>query len=150
MKKLILIIISTLISSAGYCQNYNLKFQVKQEADNLINKDWDYQFSNFFSSSPCYISFDGKILKMGNSSVKHFEVNVISIKKVEKTETIYGNKVVIGEYFILGTNGEHCIEYYILHKDNLQQGGHIYTLYRPFIFDGKLLKYHLYKSGKIL
>lgn len=149
MKRVIFTAIITLLSCVAFGQTYNIKFEVKQENEMSMYREFEYEFKDCYTMRNCVVLFDGKILRMTTGTSDLFNKEVISIKKIEKTEEIYGNKVVTEEHLILGTNGENCIEYFILKKDNLQKGGHMFTIYWPFVFDGFISSYKIYRSGKI-
>lgn len=148
MRKIILTAIIALVSNIAFCQQ-NIKFQIHEETEKSLCKNWDYQYKKFYSSSPCYILFNKEELRMGSEAVEYFREKIVSIKKIEKKETIYGNEVITNEKYIIGTDGEHCIEYFILNRENLQKGGSIYTLSRPIFIEGELRTYHIYRSSKI-
>lgn len=150
MRKLfITILIMAFSPFLGNAQDYNIKFEVKQNATTRMGTDWDYQYKDFKLMTPMYVTFDGKTLLMKNATVTNFKKDVISINKAETKETVYGNEIVTEEVLILGVNGEYCTEYYLIKKEYLQKGGYVYSIYQPFVYKGKISSYNIYRSGQM-
>ena len=150
MRKLfITILIMAFSPFLGNAQDYNIKFEVKQNATTRMGTDWDYQYKDFKLMTPMFVTFDGKTLLMKNATITNFKKDIISINKAETKEIVYGNEIVTEEVLILGVNGEYCTEYYLIKKEYLQKGGYIYSIYEPFVLKGRVSSYNIYRSGQM-
>lgn len=133
----------------GNSQNYNIRFEVIKHSTETMGKHWDMEFKDFKFNPPLIATFDGKVLKLGTATQTVFNVNAISVKKVDLTKQSYGNTVKTGEEYIIGVKGETNIEYYIIRKSLFEDGGHVYFLYQPFGLNGYVYSYDIFRSDLI-
>lgn len=149
MRKLFLATMLALISNIALSQTYNIKFEVIKHSTETMGKYWNMEFKDFKFTPPLLATFDGKVLRLGTTTQTVFNVNAISVKKVDLTKQSYGNTVKTGEEYIIGVKGETNIEYYIIRKSLLESGGHVYFLYQPFGLNGFVHSYDIYRSDII-
>lgn len=149
MRKLFLATMLALISNIALSQTYNIKFEVIKHSTETMGKYWNMEFEDFKFNPPLLATFDGKVLKLGTTTQTVFNVNAISVKKLDITKQSYGNTIKTGEEYIIGVKGETNIEYYIIRKSLLENGGHVFFLYQPLGVNGFVYSYDIYRSDLI-
>ena len=147
MKKFILTTIIAIIGNIAFCQEYDIKFKIEQEATEKMGTAWDLSFKDATYNPAYYVEFNGTTLKISNGTKDFLNKKVNSVKSKDKKKNVYGKEVTTGKNITIGIEDNGFMSYYILKYYYLESGGYFILLYCPTVLDdGTVYAYNIYQS----
>ena len=135
------------MANIAFCQSYDIRFDVIEEARLSLGSAWDY---NFTPRKAMTVNFDGKKLTVNyKESGKNFlACNIDEIKCVEEFDK-YDKTKLKSKLFILRTNEGGYYLYYIIKYEYLFSSL-VKSIHIPYMVnDGKIFSYEIMQSNLI-